>query len=201
MKKSHQSPKKNSRREEILEVAAELFQKKGFKGTSCDDIADKMGFTKASIYYYFKNKEAILKEINDLASAMFLKNAQEIAQSPLKPDQKLKKIFYSHNKLIIENLTLVAVLFRERRELPLKLAKNIFDINKNYNTLLRQIYEDGVKQSLFKDIPPSIAISAIFGSTNRLSEWFDPNGNYRFDDIANHYYEIVTQGYLENGQG
>jgi len=190
------TPKNHTRREEILEAAAKLFQKKGFKGTSCDDIAEKMGFTKASIYYYFKNKEAILKEVNDRASMLFLTNAKKIVQSHLKPDQKLRNIFYSHIKLILENPTLVSVLFRERRELPSKSGKNIFKINKNYNDLLKNIYKEGVEQDLFIDIPPIIAISAIFGSTNRLQEWFDPQGRYSCDDIANYYFEIVTSGYL-----
>jgi AcrR family transcriptional regulator len=50
-------------RERILEVAAELFREKGYDGTSLREIADRMGFSKAALYYHFRSKEEILLAI------------------------------------------------------------------------------------------------------------------------------------------
>ncbi|NJQ97005.1 MAG: helix-turn-helix transcriptional regulator [Hydrococcus sp. CSU_1_8] len=45
-------------REVILEVALKLFTKKGYEGTSIDEIRETAGFkSKASLYNHFKNKE------------------------------------------------------------------------------------------------------------------------------------------------
>lgn len=47
----------------ILEVAREEFFKKGFKRTSMRNIAKKADITFSNIYYYFKDKDALLLEV------------------------------------------------------------------------------------------------------------------------------------------
>ena len=49
-----------STRERILEVAAELFIEHGYDTTSLREIADRLGFTKAALYYHFQSKEDLL---------------------------------------------------------------------------------------------------------------------------------------------
>jgi len=47
-------------RERILEVASELFIDKGYEATSLREIADRLGFTKAALYYHFQSKDQLL---------------------------------------------------------------------------------------------------------------------------------------------
>lgn len=47
----------------ILEAAFQLFVKQGFHGTSMRQIASEAGFTPASIYNHFENKERIFREV------------------------------------------------------------------------------------------------------------------------------------------
>jgi len=51
-------------RERILDVALELFIQHGYDKTSLRDIADRLGITKAALYYYFERKEDILLELH-----------------------------------------------------------------------------------------------------------------------------------------
>ncbi len=45
------------RRRSIMEVASEVFGKKGYGGATISEIAEKAGIAQASIYQYFKSKE------------------------------------------------------------------------------------------------------------------------------------------------
>jgi AcrR family transcriptional regulator len=54
------SPEATSTRERILDVALDLFTEKGFDGTSLREIAERLGVTKAALYYHFASKEDIL---------------------------------------------------------------------------------------------------------------------------------------------
>ena len=56
-------------RDEIIAVAAELFSRIGFKGTSLQDIADEVGCSKATLLYHFDSKEAILAALIAPAAA------------------------------------------------------------------------------------------------------------------------------------
>jgi AcrR family transcriptional regulator len=51
---------KASTREKILDIALELFCSQGYDKTSLREIADRLGFSKAAIYYHFESKKDIL---------------------------------------------------------------------------------------------------------------------------------------------
>jgi AcrR family transcriptional regulator len=54
----------NSTRERILDIALELFTEQGYDKTSLRDIAERLGTTKAALYYHFARKEDILMELH-----------------------------------------------------------------------------------------------------------------------------------------
>ena len=53
-----------STRERILDIALELFTEQGYDKTSLRDIAERLGTTKAALYYHFKSKSDILLELH-----------------------------------------------------------------------------------------------------------------------------------------
>ena len=57
-----ESKEKNTK-EKILEEALKLFAQSGYMGTSMNDIASKLGVTKAALYKHYKSKQEILDSI------------------------------------------------------------------------------------------------------------------------------------------
>lgn len=53
-----------STRERILDAALDLFLEKGFDKTSLREIAEKLGFTKAALYYHFESKDDIFMALH-----------------------------------------------------------------------------------------------------------------------------------------
>lgn len=53
-----------STRERILDVALDLFIEKGFDRTSLREIAERLGVTKAALYYHFASKDDILMALH-----------------------------------------------------------------------------------------------------------------------------------------
>jgi len=53
-----------STRERILDIALELFNEKGYENTSLREIAERLGTTKAALYYHFERKQDILLELH-----------------------------------------------------------------------------------------------------------------------------------------
>jgi AcrR family transcriptional regulator len=51
-------------RDKILDVALELFNEQGYDKTSLREIAERLGVTKAALYYHFERKEDILLELH-----------------------------------------------------------------------------------------------------------------------------------------
>jgi AcrR family transcriptional regulator len=59
------SPRHTDTRQRALDVALELFTEQGYEKTSLREIADRLGIKKASLYYHFPSKEALLAGIMD----------------------------------------------------------------------------------------------------------------------------------------
>ncbi|MER5862299.1 helix-turn-helix domain-containing protein [Kitasatospora sp. NPDC002040] len=63
-----QSPRTDTRAR-IIEVALELFAEQGYEKTSLREIADRLGVTKAALYYHFKTKDDIVHGIVESMAA------------------------------------------------------------------------------------------------------------------------------------
>ncbi len=66
-------------RERILDVALELFGEHGYESTSLRDIAERLGVTKAALYYHFERKEDILLELHLRVHALGREALEELA--------------------------------------------------------------------------------------------------------------------------
>jgi AcrR family transcriptional regulator len=73
-------------RERILDTALDLFIEQGYEKTSLRELAERVGVTKAALYYYFPSKEQLLRTLVEPVFA-----AQERAMDLLKgsrPDRE-----------------------------------------------------------------------------------------------------------------
>ena len=52
-------------RSRVQKVALELFAEQGYEKTSLREIAERLGVTKAALYYHFKSKEDIVHSLTD----------------------------------------------------------------------------------------------------------------------------------------
>jgi TetR/AcrR family transcriptional regulator len=53
------------RKEEILDVATSLFAERGYDGASMNDVAERVGMRKASLFYHFATKDALYEAVLD----------------------------------------------------------------------------------------------------------------------------------------
>ncbi len=56
----HEARSRTDTRARIQQIAVELFTEHGYEGTSLREIAERLGVTKAALYYHFKSKEDII---------------------------------------------------------------------------------------------------------------------------------------------
>nr|MCR5272795.1 TetR/AcrR family transcriptional regulator [Lachnospiraceae bacterium] len=67
------------RRNEILDAAEELFVTKGYDKTSTNDILDRVGIARGTLYYHFKSKEDILNAMIERINDSLIAKAKMIA--------------------------------------------------------------------------------------------------------------------------
>jgi len=57
------SPRRTDTRERAVAVALELFTAQGFEQTSLREVAERLGITKAALYYHYRSKEQLFAAV------------------------------------------------------------------------------------------------------------------------------------------
>ena len=73
-------------KERILETALELFAQNGYLGTSMNDIARQLGFTKAALYKHYTSKQEFLDKIVERMNKMDYERAESYEMPETEPD-------------------------------------------------------------------------------------------------------------------
>ncbi len=87
-------------KERIMETALELFAEKGYLGTSMNDIAKQLGFTKAALYKHYTSKQEILNRIVERMNETDYERAKQFEM----PEGNLTEIVAAYQKTPIEKV-------------------------------------------------------------------------------------------------
>lgn len=196
--------KKEKMRRRIIEAAKEVFMVLGFKKTSMDIISRKLGMTKSSIYYYFKDKEELFKEIIEEEAKMMIEKIEEEIKDIKEPVLKLKKYFEVRMKLFLD----IAKKFKSFSKEYLEEHNFVERIRKSYDIYefnkIKEILEYGIKMGKFSientDLTAFAIVSASKGLEYDIATKISKKGlNEKLEGLINIlFYGIVKK---EGGNG
>lgn len=187
-------------KEEIIEVAANLFGKKGFAETSMRDITNGLNVSVAAVYYYFKNKDELLYTIIDSIGNELLVALEKAKDESDDPLQRLHNMLFRHITLTKENKNKVKVYVEEQRNLSAKFRNTIYKQHRKiYETYVDQLRELR-KADIISCDPLSIAAFAIFGMLNWCYRWFREDGSLTIEEVAQRLLDIIFHGILGTGK-
>ena len=92
-----------SKRDAVLQTAAQLFLEKSYGRTSMNDVAEKLNITKPALYYYFRNKEEILLECYRIGTGMIEEILNDIAEHCGSGFEKVQAFIYSYANVMTVN--------------------------------------------------------------------------------------------------
>ena len=179
----------------ILDVARQLFSKKGYGGTSIGDITGRLGVSKPALYYYFKNKMEILETLHSKAFKELIDSYERLDNSDIPPEKKFVKIVENHANVVAKNVDLVKIFFLDEKEIPKKVVKTVREKRRAYTKQLIQLFQKGVKKGAFRDVNPKIAVYGILGACNWLLMWYTPTGRLDSCKIADTISDLLYTGY------
>ncbi|MDE5663468.1 MAG: TetR family transcriptional regulator [Muribaculaceae bacterium] len=137
-------------RDKFIEVARQLFARKGVENTTMNDIASASDKGRRTIYTYFKNKRDIYNAVVESESDKLLMNLRLIVARPISAEEKLREYvavrLETMRELVSRNGSLRAGFFRDF----LKVDRARKMISKKEIALLREILEEGVEKGEFQ---------------------------------------------------
>lgn len=148
-------------RQKLIEVARELFAKKGIDGTTMNDIATTSQKGRRTLYTYFRNKDEVYYAVIEDELEHLSEEMDKVVKLPTPPDQKIVALIYTHLNLIKDvvkrNGTLRAEFFRDIS--LVERARRKFDLEEI--NALRKILQEGVDSGMFKIDHVNLAADVI----------------------------------------
>jgi AcrR family transcriptional regulator len=189
---------KNLWKSEIIKVAVSAFKQKGYHGTTMDDIARKLKITKGSLYYYFKNKEAILFNCHMASLDIVDKAIERVESSDFSPSEKLHSFLYNYGVEMMDEL-LASVLLLEEESLSPPLLKQVVERRDRAERFLRKTLAEGMRIGEFREGDPKLLMFAILGSINWIPKWYNPDGQKSASEIARQFADYLVAGLRKSG--
>ncbi|MDX3226921.1 TetR/AcrR family transcriptional regulator [Streptomyces sp. ME19-01-6] len=171
--------------ESLLAVAVEVFNERGYDGTSMEHLSRAAGISKSSIYHHVKGKEELLR----LAISRALDGLFGILREPGARDgravERLEHVTRRTTEVLMAELPYVTLLLRVRGNTDTErwaMARRR-DFDHEVAELLKQAVADG---DLRPDVDARLATRLLFGMINSIVEWYRPGrgGAATTDEVA-----------------
>jgi TetR/AcrR family transcriptional regulator len=193
-------------REKILKVATKLFAKYGFAGTSMDEIAERVGIRKASLYHHFSSKQEIYEELIKRVFAEIIKIFQvSFSSGDILKDAEnfISKIM----NFILQNEDYVKILLRELLDENLPVKQFALEYVPKILSFGSEILERGRKEGIFKENVDPIQLSItltgaiiIYFVLRPVIEPFikSPFSKKAIAERVKHISDVILYGILSN---
>ncbi len=188
------SRKREAVRDLILSTSADLFRDRGYRATTLDDVAARLGMSKASLYTYFGGKEEILAEISRRTIETFTRGLAEISRARLSPEEKLREVVLRHVRFVVSHRSFLTVFFSEEASLPARFARALARQKDRYDRDLEKIVQQRIRSGAFRPVPARLVVYGLLGMVNWLYKWYNPRGSLGPDDIAHLFLSFVEVG-------
>ncbi|GAY29326.1 putative HTH-type transcriptional regulator YfiR [Bacteroidaceae bacterium] len=137
-------------RQKLVEVARELFARKGLEATTMNDIAANSGKGRRTLYTYFRNKEDIYTAVIEVELERLSEQLDKVAELDAAPEQKVLALIYTHLNMIKETVSRNGSLRAEffRNIWLVEKVRRKFDDEER--AILRRVLEEGTRQAKFR---------------------------------------------------
>ena len=184
-------------RRRLLDVAARLFRRQGYHGTSMTDIAVALKITKGSLYHYFPGKTDILYEIyGSIVDGM--NRRIDLHDPRLSPEERLRAVMHDVLETIATSPDQIAVYLQESPLLATQLPRRQFqELRRGEDRFTRYVMttvEDGVARGDFRPVDTELAAFALIGMVSWASRWYESTRNRSIDEVVDTFFEISLGG-------
>jgi AcrR family transcriptional regulator len=164
-------------RQNILAVATKEFAEKGYSGARVDEIAARTNTSKRMIYYYFEDKEGLFVAVLEEAYRRIRQIEATLDLAHLEPEAAIRALvgFTFDYQNANEDFIRLVMVENIHQGIHLARSRAIQDLNVSVIHTLRDIYDRGVRQGLFRegvdeiDLHMTISALCFFNVSNRAT--------------------------------
>ena len=179
--------------EALFREAAVSFHRNGYAGTSLADVAARLGISKAALYYYIDNKQALLLGCHMAASDAADAVIEQVPKTGLTGLQKLHMALRLHVESILSE-TSPSLLALEESALTQENFRAVVQRRDRFQSAFVRFIGEGVTDGSIVDCDPKLAAFAALGGVNWTEKWYRPDGPWSASQIAQAIADVLVRG-------
>lgn len=168
------------RRRQIMEIAAQIFARKGYRGTSMRDIGEAAGVLGGSLYHHIKSKDALFVELHHAALDAAEQQIAAAIDCHDDPWGRLEAACATLLDIQLDPHSLTMPMMNDFREVPEQVRAALIDRRDRFEQLFRSLVAD---LPLPAEIDRSIYRNLLLSQLNSAADWVRP-GRMMPHDIA-----------------
>jgi TetR/AcrR family transcriptional regulator, cholesterol catabolism regulator len=189
-----------AKRDAILHAAGPVLQREGINGATMAAIANEAGVDRATIYYYFQDKQEIFRTAIHDGLVEMVAALEDIAASGHSAEVRLRDSIRAVMRAYERHYPQLYIFFQDGAMSSIidnHLNAEILASGSRYEALVEAAVRDGVESGVFvTPLPPKMFAKIVVGMLNWTSRWFVPGGAMGADDIADGMAETVLRGIM-----
>ncbi|WP_031512773.1 TetR/AcrR family transcriptional regulator [Streptomyces sp. NRRL F-5123] len=164
----------------LLAVAVEVFNERGYDGTSMEDLSRVAGISKSSIYHHVRGKEELLNRAVGRALDALFGILEEPAAAEGSAVRRLEYVIRRTAVVLMDELPYVTLLLRVRGNTTTErwAMKRRREFDQRVAELLKAAVAEG---DLRTDVEARLATRLLFGMINSIAEWYRPTAKGAMD--------------------
>lgn len=183
------------RRAELVAVAARLFSRRGYHGTSMQDLGNELGLQRGSLYAHIGSKEELLFDVVEDGADRFLERGRQALASDGTAAARLRALLIGHVETATQHLEASTVFLNEWRYLSPELRDHVQAKRDRYEQMVREVVESGIASGEFRaDADVRFAATLVLSAGNWTYTWYRAGGDLTPTEIGERFAELVTKG-------
>ncbi len=179
--------------EEIVAAAARVFEVKGYRNTTIDDISEAAGISRPTVYKYIESKPWLLDRMVDAVTQELTAKLDELFSSPLPPKEKLRRGVELHIELATQKRVYYAIVLSELTELSDAGRRTWRAWSRDVTDRFTGLIDDYLRS---EGIPPRMSTTVLANlmltMLTSLHRWYDPAGPTTPDQLAQQVLTLLS---------
>jgi len=178
-----------ARRTAIIKAAREVFFAKGFMSATIDEIADRCGLAKGTIYLYFKSKEELYVSIMAEGMRRLRKEFEVLKKQPAGDKGLVESAFMAYYQFFKRNRKYFRIMFLSsqpdmRARVPEEVLRNCMETGRECLGIVRDLVQKGIEDRCYRQVDAWAVANILWATINGIIMAYEQDPVYREEIVG-----------------